>query len=226
MAAFPTRYSQYLYHISFQEQAWAMSRGAGRKTQTGRMNKAVYSQGGVFFGEIKGRIGFWARPKRTAPVTNKEQKIQEKLQGRSFALKQRGANGRFMSTGRADLNITRGAGKNRRSQSGLRVVNTGIPFLLLKTGPFNDGLTQTRHHQIIDYEGAMNPDYWGASIYRWFIFGHIHHETVKRVGIVYCESFAQPVPGDAFAHTHFPAAPRRCRRSRCMPTAANTANIR
>lgn len=50
----------------------------------------------------------------------------------------------------------------------------------------------------------VNPDYWGASTHRWFLFGHIHHETVKRVGSVYCESFAQPVPGDAFAHTHFP----------------------
>lgn len=46
------------------------------------------------------------------------------------------------------------------------------------------------------------PDYWGASEYRWMIFGHIHHETVKEVGSVRCESFRQPVPKDAYAHSH------------------------
>jgi predicted phosphodiesterase len=47
-----------------------------------------------------------------------------------------------------------------------------------------------------------NPEYWGASKYRWMIFGHIHHETVKEVGSVRCESFRQPVPKDAHAHSH------------------------
>jgi predicted phosphodiesterase len=46
------------------------------------------------------------------------------------------------------------------------------------------------------------PDYWGATKYRWMIFGHIHHETVKEVGSVRCESFRQPVPKDAYAHSH------------------------
>jgi len=47
-----------------------------------------------------------------------------------------------------------------------------------------------------------NPEYWGKSKYRWMIFGHIHHETVKEVGSVRCESFRQPVPKDAYAHSH------------------------
>jgi hypothetical protein len=47
-----------------------------------------------------------------------------------------------------------------------------------------------------------NPEYWNASLYRWCIFGHIHHETVKTVGSVRCESFSQPVPRDSFAHSH------------------------
>jgi hypothetical protein len=46
------------------------------------------------------------------------------------------------------------------------------------------------------------PDYWGASKHRWMIFGHIHHETVKEIGSVRCESFRQPVPKDAYAHSH------------------------
>lgn len=50
----------------------------------------------------------------------------------------------------------------------------------------------------------VNPDYWGKSDYRWFIFGHIQHETVKRIGSVRCESFSQPVAGDAYAPSHFP----------------------
>jgi hypothetical protein len=47
-----------------------------------------------------------------------------------------------------------------------------------------------------------NPDYWNASLYRWCIFGHIHHETKKQVGSLICESFSQPVPKDSFAHAH------------------------
>jgi len=47
-----------------------------------------------------------------------------------------------------------------------------------------------------------NPEFWGASKYRWMIYGHIHHETVKEVGSVRCESFRQPVPKDAYAHSH------------------------
>lgn len=47
-----------------------------------------------------------------------------------------------------------------------------------------------------------HPEYWNASLYRWCIFGHIHHETKKTVGSVICESFSQPVPKDSFAHSH------------------------
>jgi hypothetical protein len=47
-----------------------------------------------------------------------------------------------------------------------------------------------------------NPEYWNASLYRWCIFGHIHHETKKTIGSVVCESFTQPVPKDSFAHAH------------------------
>jgi hypothetical protein len=47
-----------------------------------------------------------------------------------------------------------------------------------------------------------NPEYWNASLYRWCIFGHIHHETVKEIGSLRCESFRQPVPRDSFAHSH------------------------
>lgn len=47
-----------------------------------------------------------------------------------------------------------------------------------------------------------NPDYWNASLYRWCIFGHIHHETKKQIGSLICESFSQPVPRDSFAHSH------------------------
>jgi hypothetical protein len=47
-----------------------------------------------------------------------------------------------------------------------------------------------------------NPEYWNASLYRWCIFGHIHHETKKQIGSLICESFSQPVPKDSFAHSH------------------------
>jgi hypothetical protein len=69
------------------------------------------------------------------------------------------------------------------------------------------GSTHGHNMKPVDMARAMaevNPDYWGGSDYRWFIFGHIHHETVKRIGSVRCESFSQPVAGDAYAHSHFP----------------------
>lgn len=47
-----------------------------------------------------------------------------------------------------------------------------------------------------------NPEYWNASLYRWCIFGHIHHETKKQIGSLICESFSQPVPRDSFAHSY------------------------
>lgn len=47
-----------------------------------------------------------------------------------------------------------------------------------------------------------NPEYWNASLYRWCIFGHIHHETKKQIGSLICESFSQPVPRDSYAHSH------------------------
>lgn len=49
-----------------------------------------------------------------------------------------------------------------------------------------------------------NPDYWAASTHRWFIYGHIHHDTAKRIGSVKVESFTQPVPGDSHSHQSFP----------------------
>jgi len=43
------------------------------------------------------------------------------------------------------------------------------------------------------------PKEWGNSKYRYFYFGHIHHETVKEVGNVRCESFQTVVAKDAHA---------------------------
>lgn len=39
---------------------------------------------------------------------------------------------------------------------------------------------------------------WGATKYHWFLFGHIHHETVKEVGDVRCESFQTLAANDAY----------------------------
>ena len=41
---------------------------------------------------------------------------------------------------------------------------------------------------------------WGATRYHWFLFGHIHHETVKEVGDVRCESFQTLASNDAHHH--------------------------
>lgn len=43
------------------------------------------------------------------------------------------------------------------------------------------------------------PKEWGNSKYRYFYFGHIHHDSVKEVGNVRCESFQTIVAKDAHA---------------------------
>lgn len=43
---------------------------------------------------------------------------------------------------------------------------------------------------------------WGATKYHWFLFGHIHHETMKEVGDVRCESFQTLAAKDAYAASH------------------------
>jgi hypothetical protein len=40
---------------------------------------------------------------------------------------------------------------------------------------------------------------WGSTKYHWFLFGHIHHETVKEIGDVRCESFQTLAAKDAHA---------------------------
>ncbi len=48
----------------------------------------------------------------------------------------------------------------------------------------------------------MRPRDWGESLFRWFVFGHIHHETAKEVGTVRCESFQTIAAKDAYATSH------------------------
>lgn len=43
------------------------------------------------------------------------------------------------------------------------------------------------------------PEDWGCTLHKVFFFGHIHHETVKEVGAVRCESFNTIAPKDAHA---------------------------
>lgn len=43
---------------------------------------------------------------------------------------------------------------------------------------------------------------WGATKYHWMLFGHIHHETMKEVGDVRCESFQTLAAKDAFSSSH------------------------
>lgn len=42
------------------------------------------------------------------------------------------------------------------------------------------------------------PEEWGLTEHRHIFFGHIHHETVKEVGAVRCESFSSPAARDAW----------------------------
>lgn len=48
----------------------------------------------------------------------------------------------------------------------------------------------------------LRPEDWGVAKFRWFLFGHIHHETVKEVGNVRCESFQTIAAKDSYAASH------------------------
>jgi hypothetical protein len=43
---------------------------------------------------------------------------------------------------------------------------------------------------------------WGETKYHWFLFGHIHHETVRECGDVRVESFQTLAGKDAYAASH------------------------
>ena len=106
---------------------------------------ARYSNGGVFWGTIDGRTGFWARPKRTKPVGGALLDRAQKYNQQSYRLRQRGPDGRFIDTGRAKLD-TRG---RKVTGKDVRVQNKGVPILLLQRE------TTTHHHQIVDRDAAM-----------------------------------------------------------------------
>jgi hypothetical protein len=62
-------------------------------------------------------------------------------------------------------------------------------------------------HRMKPADMAMNmavrkPVEWGKSLYRWCLFGHIHHETLKEVGGVRCESFQTLAAKDSYSHSH------------------------
>jgi hypothetical protein len=44
---------------------------------------------------------------------------------------------------------------------------------------------------------TRRPEDWGKTKFRWFLFGHIHHESVKEIGNVRCESFQTLAAKDA-----------------------------
>lgn len=151
----PDAYSQALYDMSKKDFAMTMRR-PGKTT-----GLAPSSQGGVFYGTIKGKTGFWARPKRTAPVTEKQQESARRRQqkqarrnagdfigpirSQTFELRQRGPDGRYISTGRANFR----ADASGRKRADARVVNKSVPVLLLASK------TATHHHQIVAYDLIM-----------------------------------------------------------------------
>jgi hypothetical protein len=97
---------------------------------------AAYSKGGVFFGTVDGRTGFWARPKRTAPITKKVLGRVETLFGQSFATHQRDPKtGRYIPTGRGELS----ANVSGRQRNNSKVVSKGVPILILQSE------TETHH---------------------------------------------------------------------------------
>jgi hypothetical protein len=103
----PNSYSNALYAMSKKDFAMTL-RTAGATT-----GNAAYSQGGVFYGTIKGKTGFWARPKRTVPVGGKLLDRAQTFNQQSYRLGQRDAKGRFITTNRGALD-TRGRTIGRR----------------------------------------------------------------------------------------------------------------
>lgn len=65
----------------------------------------------------------------------------------------------------------------------------------------------THGHKLKPADMAMNMavtqrEDWGATDYHWFLFGHIHHETVKEIGDVRVESFQSLAARDAWTASH------------------------
>lgn len=106
----PNSYSQYLYELwQTQKRTWFSTRG--------HMGSGKYSTGGVFYGTIKGKTEFFARPKRTVPLQGNKLLRAQKANKLSFEMHQRGANGQFISTGKGDIQRR---GKNRSTATASR----------------------------------------------------------------------------------------------------------
>lgn len=103
-----------------------------------------WGAGGVFWATRNGKTGFWARPKRTKAVAGASLSSAQKRTGNSFELRQRGPDGRFIQTGRADFRKA-----TARRGADARVKSLGVPVLLLERR------SETKHHEIVAYAAAM-----------------------------------------------------------------------
>ena len=135
----PNSYSKALYDMTKRDFAMTL-RTAGHTT-----GKAAFSQGGVFYGTIKGKTGFFARPKRTVVISGDKLSRAQMRSGLSYAMHQRDAQGRFISTGRA----TFATGKRGKGTKDVRVKNKGVPILMLMSK------TDTKHHEVVAYAAIM-----------------------------------------------------------------------
>jgi hypothetical protein len=56
--------------------------------------------------------------------------------------------------------------------------------------------------RLVNFAAAEWPEIWGRTKYRMSLSGHIHHETVKEIGGMRCESVGTIIPRDAHAYSH------------------------
>ena len=59
-----------------------------------------------------------------------------------------------------------------------------------------------KHDRLPGIMAAMKPEDWGATTYRYWYTGHVHHQAVKEFPGVVCESFRTLAAKDAFSAGH------------------------
>lgn len=85
----------------------------------------------------------------------------------------------------------------------VRIIDDAGEFFFYRFGANLIGAThghRMKPEKMAQTMAVDRPQDWGSTLYRWFLFGHIHHETVKEVMGVRVESFQTLVAKDAWHH--------------------------
>lgn len=105
----------------------------------------------------------------------------------------------------AHVALTMGLRGHYRNHPRVEIIVEPSDFFYYRFGKVLIGAThghKLRPPKMVMDMAVTRRDDWAAADYRYFYFGHIHHETALETGDVRCESFQTVASKDAYASSH------------------------